>query len=76
MARWTPCKRRDFIAKLKKLGFESPELGGGHFYMRRGTFTLTLPNNAEYSIPQIKMLLREIELGTKIKISLEEWQKS
>jgi len=76
MARWTPCKRRDFIAKLKKLGFESPEPGGGHFYMRRGTFTLTLPNNAEYSIPQVKMLLREIELGTKIKISLEEWQKS
>jgi len=75
MARWAPCKRRDFIAKLKKLGFKSPEPGGGHFYMRHGTFTLTLPNNAEYSIPQIKMLLREIELGTKKKISLEEWQK-
>jgi hypothetical protein len=43
--------------------------------MRYGTFTLTLPNNAEYSIPQIKMLLREIALGIKKKISLEEWQK-
>ena len=43
--------------------------------MRHGTFTLTLPNNAEYSISQIKMLLKEIELGIKKKISLEEWQK-
>ncbi len=75
MGRWTPCKRRDFIAKLRKLGFELPEPGGQHFYMRHGTFTLTLTSNTEHSIPQIKMLLKEIELGTKIKISLEEWQK-
>ena len=74
MAKWTPCKRRDFIAKLRKYGFGEPEPGGRHFYMRRGTFTLTLPNNAEYSIPQVKMLLKEIELGIKRKISLEEWQ--
>jgi hypothetical protein len=25
--------------------------------------------------PQIKMLLKEIELGIKKKVSLEEWQK-
>jgi hypothetical protein len=43
--------------------------------MRHETFTLTLPNNPEYSIPQIKMLLKEIELGIKMKISLEDWQK-
>jgi predicted RNA binding protein YcfA (HicA-like mRNA interferase family) len=75
MAKWTPCKRREFISKLRKLGFESPERGGRHFYTRCGTFTLTLPNNAEYSVPQIKVLLKEIELGTKKKISLEEWQE-
>ena len=43
--------------------------------MRDGTFTLTLPNNTEFSIPQIKMLLKAIELGIKMKISLEDWQK-
>ena len=75
MVRWTPSKRRDFISKLKKLGFESPEPGGRHLYMRHGKFTLALPSNAEYSIPQIKMLLKEIELGIKKKISLEEWQR-
>jgi hypothetical protein len=43
--------------------------------MRYGAFTLTLPNNPEYSIPQVRMLLKEIELGMKRKISLEEWEK-
>ena len=75
MAKWTPCKRREFISKVRKLGFESPEPGARHFYMRCGTFTLTLPGNAEYSVPQIKVLLKEIELGTKKKISLEKWQE-
>ncbi len=75
MARWAPCKRKDFIAKLKKFGFESPEPGGRHFYMRYGTFTLTLPSNTEYSIPQIRMLLKEIEVGLNKRISLEDWHK-
>ena len=75
MARWAPSKRKDFIAKLRKLGFEPPEPGGRHFYMRHGTFTLTLPNNTEYSVPQVKLLLKEIEVGIKKKISLEAWQK-
>jgi hypothetical protein len=75
MAKWTPCKRREFIRKLKAVGFKSPEPGGKHFYMRSGTFTLTLPSNMDYSIPQVKMLLKEVELGIKKKISLEEWEK-
>ena len=73
MAKWVPCKRKDFIRKLKNLGFESPEPGGRHFYMRYGSFTLTLPNNSEYSVPQVRMLVKEIELGIKKRISLEEW---
>ena len=73
MGKWNPCKRRDFIKKLKKLGFEPPEPGGRHFYMRYGTYTLTLPGNKEYSVPQIKMLLNEIEYGIDRKISIEEW---
>ena len=73
MGKWKPCKRRAFIKKLKKIGFESPEPGGRHFYMRFATYTLTLPNNKEYSVPQIKMLLNEIKYEKKKKISLEEW---
>jgi len=73
MAKWAPCKRKDFIRKLRKLGFDPPEPGGRHFYMRYGSFTLTLPGNSEYSVPQVKMLVKEIELGTKKRISPEEW---
>ena len=75
MGKWSPCKRRDFIIKLKKLGFDPPEPGGRHFYMRYGTYTLTLPRNKEHFVPQIKMLLNEIEHGIRRKISLEEWGK-
>ena len=74
MGKWRPCKRRDFIKRLKKFGFEAPEPGGSHFYMRHGTYTLTLPSNQEYSVPQLKMLLNEIEQVIKKKISLEEWE--
>ena len=74
MAKWMPCKRRNFIKKLRKFGFEPPEPGGRHFYMRYGTYTLTLPSNKEYSVPQIKMILKEIERGTRKKISLKKWE--
>ena len=74
MGKWNPCKRKDFIKKLKKIGFGSPEPGGRHFYMRHRTYTLTLPNNKEYSVPQIKMLINEIDYGIGKKISIEEWE--
>jgi len=48
--------------------------GGRHYYMRYGTYTLTLPSNKEYSVPQLKMLLNEIEMGTQLSITAEGWQ--
>jgi len=58
VAKWVPCKRRVFVRKLVRLGFSPPEPGGHHFYMRYGTHTLAIPNNAEYSVPQLKILLK------------------
>lgn len=74
MPRWTPCKRRIFIKKLVKLGFNPPEPGGRHFYMRYGSNVLTIPSNEEYSVPQLKMMVRELENITGRKITLEEWE--
>ena len=74
MARWSPCKRRTFIKKLSNLGFSPPEPGGRHFYMRHGTYTLTLPNNPEYPVAQLRMLVKEVEHIIGREISLEEWQ--
>ncbi|MBI4594835.1 MAG: type II toxin-antitoxin system HicA family toxin [Candidatus Tectomicrobia bacterium] len=71
---WKPCKRRVFIKKLRKFGFDPPEPGGRHFYMRYDRYTLTLPSNREYSVAQVKMLLNEIELGIGKRISFEEWE--
>ena len=75
MPKWKPCKRREFIKKLKRIGFEPPEPGGNHFYMRHGTYTFTVPSNKEYSVPQVKMLLKEIEQGIMKEISLDEWDR-
>ena len=74
MSKWTPCKRQDFIKKLRNLGFERPEPGGRHFYMRYEDYTLTLPSNKEYSVPQVRMLLKQIEYGLQRPITLEEWE--
>lgn len=56
------------------MGFDQPEPGGRHFYMRYGTHTLAIPNNSEYSVPQLKMLIREVERILKRRISLKEWE--
>jgi len=43
--------------------------------MRYGEHTMTIPNNPEFSVPQLKMLLRQVEKILGRKISLSEWQK-
>jgi predicted RNA binding protein YcfA (HicA-like mRNA interferase family) len=73
MVKWKPCTRKEFIRKLRKLGFSPPESGGRHFYMRYGTYTFTVPSNREYSMPQVRMLLSEVEEGIDRKITIEEW---
>ena len=36
MSQWTPCKRRDFIRRLRKIGFEGPYSGTRHQFMILG----------------------------------------
>jgi len=74
VARWTPCQRKAFIRKLGALEFGLPESGGRHFYMRYREHTLTIPNNQEFSVPQLKMLLKQVEKILSRRISLKEWQ--
>jgi hypothetical protein len=52
VSRWTPCKRGDFIRKLRRLGFEGPFRGTRHQFMVRPLKRLAIPSNTEYSIPQ------------------------
>ena len=73
MAGWRPLKRRDFIRKLRALGFEGPYSGTRHQFMVSGQHRQTIPTNSEYSIPQIRMLLRQIESILARSVSLDEW---
>jgi hypothetical protein len=43
--------------------------------MRHDRYTLALPSNPEYSVPQLRMLLREVERGTGIRVDAERWAR-
>ena len=38
MSQWRPCKRRNFIKRLRKLGFEGPYSGTRHQFMVLGKY--------------------------------------
>lgn len=73
MSRWTPCKRSDFIRKLRRLGFDGPFAGTRHQFMVLSQNRLAIPSNPEYSVPQLRMMVREIEILLGREISAEEW---
>jgi len=75
MPRWTPCKRRDFIRKLRQLSFDGPYAGTRHQFMIYQQHRLAIPSNAEYSVPQLRMLISETELIIERKLSVEEWNQ-
>lgn len=75
MSRWTPCRRREFIRRLRILGFDGPFSGARHQFLVYKENRLTIPSNEEYSVPQLKMMLHEAETILGRAISLQEWEK-
>lgn len=73
MSQWTPCKRRDFISSLLKLGFDGPYSGTRHQFMVYKQHRLAIPSNTEYSIPQLRMMIKEIEAIIGRQITVDEW---
>lgn len=73
MSQWSPCKRNDFVRRLHQLGFDGPYSGSKHQFMVFGHHRLTAPSNKEYSVPQLRMMLREVEGILGRQISAEEW---
>jgi len=74
MSRWTPCKRSEFVRRARKLGFEGPYSGTRHQFLVRGNYRLTVPSNAEYSVPQLRLLLREVEAIIGRNVTQEQWE--
>jgi len=73
VSRWTPCKRADFVRRLRKLGFDGPYSGTRHQFLIHSQKRLAVPSNAEYSVPQLRTMIREVEAILGREISLEEW---
>ncbi len=75
MSRWTPCKRRDFIRRLRKIGFKGPYSGTRHQLMLFEQYRLAIPSNNEYSTAQLRMMIREVEEIIGREITLKEWNQ-
>jgi hypothetical protein len=75
VSRWVPCKRIRFIRRLRGLGFDDPFSGSRHQFMLHGNHRLTRPSNDEYSIPQPRMMMREVEDIIERRITLDEWRR-
>lgn len=73
MRRWTACKRRDLIRRLHKLGFDGPFSGARHQFMVYGQHRLAIPSNSEYSVPQLRMMIKEVQELIDREIGVEEW---
>jgi len=73
MSRWAPCKRRDFIRRLRKIGFDGPFSGTRHQFMVYEQHRLAIPSNVEYPAPQLRMMIREVEEIIGRKITVDEW---
>lgn len=73
MSRWLPCKRYEFIRRVRKLGFQGPYSGTRHQFMIFQEHRLTIPSNREFSVPQLKMMVKEVEEILGHEITVEEW---
>ena len=75
MNRWKPCKRRVYIKKLRELGFDGPFTGAKHQFMTCLGHRLAIRSNEEYSIPQLRFMIKEVGLILRRGISLDKWEK-
>ena len=73
MGKWAPCKRRKFIKRLQQLGFDGPFSGTRHQFMLLENYRLAIPSNSEYSVPQLRFMLKEVEGILQREISPDEW---
>ena len=69
MPKLTPVSQKEFVRRLRKLGFEGPYMGGRHPQMRRGDVTVIIPNphEGDISVGFLRRLLRQAG------VSREEW---
>jgi predicted RNA binding protein YcfA (HicA-like mRNA interferase family) len=69
MKRLNPVSWKEYVARMKTLGFEGPYYGGNHPKMKRNNQTIIIPNkhDPEIGVGFLKRLLRQSG------ISEDEW---
>ena len=66
-------KQCEVIRKLRGLGFRGPFSGARHEFMIIRNHRQTLPSNIEYSVPQLRMLINQVQMILGREIPAEEW---
>jgi hypothetical protein len=75
VSRWIPSKRRDFIRRLRLLGFDGPFSGTRHQFMLYEHHRLAIPAHAEYSVPQLRTMIGEVEGIIGHEVAVEDWNR-
>jgi hypothetical protein len=60
---------------LRGLGFDGPFSGTRHQFMVYQQHRLAIPSNTEYSVPQLRMMIREVEEIIGREVRIEEWTR-
>lgn len=73
MAGLSPCSRREFIRKLRSLGYTGPFAGGRHEFMTKsGAATITLPN-PHRGVISVDLLTRILRVAN---IDHRDWESA
>lgn len=75
MAGWHPLKRREFVRRLRALGFVGPDRGTRHEFLVCGRKRQTIPSNSEFSSAQVVVLLRQAGAVLGRTVTQEEWER-
>jgi hypothetical protein len=60
---------------LRQVGFDGPFSGTRHAFLVFAEQRLTVPSNPEYSVAQLRVMLREVEQILGREITLDEWDR-
>jgi len=60
---------------MRLLGFDGPFSGARHQFMVFRQHRLAIPSNQEFSVPQLRMMLREVAEILERANSMEDWNQ-
>jgi predicted RNA binding protein YcfA (HicA-like mRNA interferase family) len=69
-----PCSRREFVRKLRALGYSGPFAGGNHQFMSKtGALSVRVPNPHGGSDISISLIKRILQISS---INQQDWENA